>query len=149
MSQYLSLNPLNCGICGGVCESASCVEGECTVAQAIETTGMAENSDASDVPEAVCAAGQVRCSDTCTDLSSDPTNCGACGVVCESLVCTAATCASEVISEDPPPEKSIPSWDEGFTDCWGSCVDLLSDSQHCGACGVICDSGICEGGACQ
>src|SRR4029078_196685 len=35
-----------------------------------------------------CSEGQQRCSGTCVDTSTDPSNCGNCGTVCESGTCT-------------------------------------------------------------
>lgn len=32
--------------------------------------------------------------------------------------------------------------------CFGSCVDVDIDPSHCGGCGTVCPSGICEEGAC-
>jgi murein DD-endopeptidase MepM/ murein hydrolase activator NlpD len=36
----------------------------------------------------------------------------------------------------------------GLTDCGTGCVDLWSDAFNCGACGIACPSGVCEGGTC-
>jgi hypothetical protein len=41
----------------------------------------------------------------------------------------------------------------GLTDCGGTCVDLQSDLNNCGACGEICESGLvpveCRSGVCE
>jgi hypothetical protein len=37
---------------------------------------------------------------------------------------------------------------EGQTACDGVCVDLSSDDEHCGGCGISCGSGTCTDGAC-
>jgi hypothetical protein len=39
--------------------------------------------------------------------------------------------------------------DQGLADCSNGCVDLRTDPANCGTCGRRCQSGICNGGACQ
>src|SRR5215207_1839855 len=43
--------------------------------------------------------------------------------------------------------------ESGLTDCGGTCVDLQSDLNNCGACGEICESGLvpveCRSGVCE
>lgn len=39
--------------------------------------------------------------------------------------------------------------EEAATECSGDCVDLQSDPDNCGECGVRCESGICDAGVCQ
>ena len=46
--------------------------------------------------EDVCAAPDTRCGTACVDLSSDPENCGGCGHVCASGLCSAGMCVGEV-----------------------------------------------------
>ena len=86
-----------------------------------------------------CEAGLTYCegSGTCTDLFSDPFNCGGCGVVCESGVCEAGACI----------QVGCPA---GSVDCDGTgiCTSLLDDPNHCGNCGTVCASGVCDGGFC-
>jgi hypothetical protein len=94
----------------------------------------------------VCVVGDCVCGDlifcngVCVDVSTDPSNCGGCGVVCDSGVCDAGGCVVNATAVCA----------EGLTDCTGAldCVDLSSDSLNCGACGTVCDSRVCEAGSC-
>ncbi len=95
-----------------------------------------------------CAAGLTRCGESCIDLASSASHCGACGRVCDIAHAT-ADCASGACR--------LATCDEGFADCNGDpadgCeVDLLTDTSHCGACATRCAfahaAATCEGGAC-
>ena len=90
----------------------------------------------------VCSPGTVLCAGRCVDPTSDPANCGGCGVscgtsgVCVGGVCTGVACAG------------------GLTWCSGSCVNTASSTAHCGRCnnpcapGLDCVSGVCRLGTC-
>jgi hypothetical protein len=79
------------------------------------------------------------------DLDTDVSNCGTCGnscvaaratPACETGVCVIGTC------------------DQGFADCNaqisdGCEVNLDSDVNNCGACGVACHDGYCVSGVCE
>ena len=77
-----------------------------------------------------CPAGTACCNGTCTSLSSDPHNCGACGNVCPA---SAAICDQGACRDCPPG------------------TDFLWDSRNCGGCGIVCPAqfgcswGVCEG----
>jgi hypothetical protein len=84
-----------------------------------------------------------RCGGACTDLASDPDNCGECGEACEvangTAVCTDGECGIE-------------SCTAGFDDCDsdpanGCEAELAVDALHCGSCGTECAWG-CSDGAC-
>jgi hypothetical protein len=84
-----------------------------------------------------CAGGYA-----CTDLASDPYNCGACGYVCDEPgpseygACINGRC--EYVCA------------EGAVRCEGTCTFLGWDSDNCGACGLVCgDDENCAGGVCQ
>ncbi len=126
---------------------------------------------------AACAAGcsegsePVECEGV--DLSSDPRNCGGCGVLCTSGAqcvagecgCPAGTlqCGACVPADDPancgacgnvcPAGSSCVSGAcecaAGTELCGDRCVALDADPAHCGACGNACGPGqVCDGGAC-
>jgi len=87
-----------------------------------------------------CPDGAPGVGDRCTNLKTDPTNCGSCGNTCPAgHQCSDGTCA-------PCPV--------GQTLCGTKCVDLRQDTQNCGSCGNICpwsphSTPTCVGGACS
>lgn len=85
-----------------------------------------------------CDSGQISCPPgVCTILSTDPSNCGACGNACQNQVCSQGTCADEC---------QLP-----LTDCDGGCVNERADPLHCGGCGLACsnpDRLLCSDGEC-
>lgn len=99
-------------------------------------------------PMCLCPAGMTFCGNCqgdgcrgqCFDLSSDPNNCGACGVACApppffgatgAGACRYGTCELGCF--------------DGFADCNGDLKDycetnINSDPMNCGACGRVCDA---------
>ncbi|OJY14849.1 MAG: hypothetical protein BGO98_38025 [Myxococcales bacterium 68-20] len=109
----------NCGACGVTCAANQ----ECSTFQ---------------FPAACICGGpnEAVCGGQCTDLLSDPQNCGGCFHRCPSdgansrASCIKGYCTSEC--------------EVGFGDCDGNPLngcetDLRHDSANCGACGVECD----------
>src|SRR5262245_52419502 len=82
----------------------------------------------------VCISG-TNCAGQCVDLTSDPSNCGGCGNLCDVTVkCVNSKCSG---------------CQAGFTNCNGNCTDINSDPSNCGACGNACpQGGVCSMGAC-
>ncbi len=88
--------------------------------------------------EDTCPSGQTFCAG-CRDPASfqtDPSNCGACGLVCGTGTCVGGVCQCE-----------------GWTSCPGQnprCRDTQNDPAHCGTCGLACTKpgAGCAGGAC-
>jgi Stigma-specific protein, Stig1 len=87
-----------------------------------------------------CATGTTCCNGTCTSLSSDPHNCGACGHVCAAA---APYCNQGVCISNPCPG--------GGMLCGGACIDTNWDALNCGGCNIrcnpqdFCSFGVCEG----
>jgi len=88
-------------------------------------------------PTPACGDGTSFCNGTCANLSTDPSNCGACGVVCPSSSCQGGTCA--------PAVAGCPA---GTTSCNNTCVNTGSDPYNCGSCGYTCNGLLCSQGQC-
>ena len=94
-----------------------------------------------DCSESYC---DVTCEDAdgflqCTDVTTDPYNCGDCGATCFDGVCFDSTCEAAGYSCE----------DSGLTTCtdaagYDYCADLNTDDFNCGGCGIECPLG-CDG----
>ena len=91
------------------------------------------------------------CANGCTDLTTDSSNCGACGNACgENRACSLTGCVDR-----------CPSTLSSCRDAQGNvtCVDIYNDPKNCGACGFSCpnynnpelhlESSYCSAGVCQ
>jgi hypothetical protein len=83
-----------------------------------------------------CPPYQKSCAGTCIPVSTDPNNCGGCGVTCSaSQVCSASACS----------DGCLP----GLEACNRACVDTQDDSNNCGGCGTTCPTNTgCVAGQC-
>ncbi len=94
-------------------------------------------------------AGQMRCGTSCVDTTSDPLNCGACGMVCPTGLrgtpaCVMGRCALNCTAN--------------YGDCDGlttnGCETITSNNvSNCGRCGNVCPPGpgasaICSASMC-
>lgn len=85
----------------------------------------------------VACDGGMACGETCTDITSDPANCGGCGKPCATgEACNGGTCALLCLA---------PTLDCGGT----TCTDVTTDHQNCGMCNHACAAeDVCSNGAC-
>lgn len=101
-------DPNNCGSCGVSCSANQSCSGGLCIAQ----MGCVSDAD--------CAGGTpFCCSPTCVDRSSDPNNCGHCGVVCQAgQVCVGGACTDRM--------NCLQIFDVCFMSCpvpgWAQCV---------------------------
>ena len=89
----LSTSLQHCGACGHACpvpvnSTPTCANGAC---------GFVCNAEYFACGSGCCEAGKACCQASCTDLMSDPRNCGACGRVCPAPpnatgICTNGRC---------------------------------------------------------
>lgn len=102
-----------------------------------------------------CDVEQLSCGGDCIDAGSDPLHCGACFNECrEQTLCVAGLCRRPCDAGCmEPPEICVGSFCEctpGFTDCSGGCIDLNTDSLHCGQCDRACPQDqACGDGQCR
>ena len=93
----------------------------------------------------------------CVDAQSDPQHCGDCSTKCApNQMCTQyensetgeKITGCKLTTEIPGKEDF--SCEEDKTECWGSCIDKLTDVKNCGECGNACAEGLsCIDGVCQ
>lgn len=99
-----------------------------------------ESNSASSV-EGVCngSGRSLICNGFCTDVLSDPNNCGTCGRICNaSETCSNGWCVSTA---------TVCSL--GQTACGSQCVDTKSDRNNCGVCFKVCPQAqICVDSSC-
>ncbi len=123
----LSSDPENCGQCGNQCStqiadtSVSCDAGNCVV-------------ECDDPDQSFCEDEGI-----CVDLDTDIDHCGECDNACptdgdgvESALCDDSECTIECTD----PEAT-------FCPEVEACVDLDTDDNHCGQCGISCSPGQC------
>ncbi|NJK31176.1 MAG: hypothetical protein HC927_01495, partial [Deltaproteobacteria bacterium] len=141
-----------CASATSSCVAGTCVSSECTPASSAATA----NNDLC-LGDLVCNNG--ICSDpNCTpgELACECNN-GLClgELVCENDVCVVGGDTDTDTTDTTDTDMECPNANEKM--CDGQCVDVLSNNDNCGDCGVACkvfttpspDVGICEEGACM
>jgi hypothetical protein len=152
-SCFDTMDPFNCGGCGNVCISGSCILGDAG-------TGICNCP----LPYSVCPENDGG--SACVDPYSDSLNCGVCGHACPSTQdCVLGECRCKPsptvvecdtdgglvcvdLSTNPDgcgirdPGCEACGGEDSANCCSGFCSNLLGSSD-CGACGNICISGSC------
>src|SRR5437660_1159302 len=78
-----------------------------------------------------CAGGRMLCNGACADVTTDPTNCGACGVTCSDTCVMGACCGDGKVNGSEDCDKTVamnvtcatavaPGW-MGNVACTASC----------------------------
>jgi hypothetical protein len=96
-----------------------------------------------------CATGKDCCAGSCVDTKKDTKNCGTCGNTCSAPANASAGCNDGTCG--------IGTCNSGYGDCNTSAsdgceVNLSSNKDNCGACGMACmlsnATAACVGGSC-
>jgi hypothetical protein len=167
-------DPANCGTCGTSCASgvcytslgsgaeclpssdagdscndgfgcqpgATCLEGSCVTSTGCQGPfGVCQAEDGN-----VGACCQNFFGATCTDLTSDPQNCGGCSVQCPSgQTCAGGLCSGSVSPCLAGRRDAYCDLDAGTSllcCAGGGCVNVDSDPANCGYCGYACNPGL-------
>ena len=164
-------DPNNCGVCGIQCVTgAACNGGTCACA------GATPNECDGGVPAVDGGAGN---SPYCTNLTNDVNNCNGCGIVCNGGIADPNgtwTCAAvqghgdciDVCSTGFTFNPQLGACENGCNGsnngsactttsnaqgiCCGNndCVAYFTDTNNCGGCGIVCESGLtCQNGQCS
>jgi len=158
----------NCGACGHSCllegDGPVCSDGVCR-SEAYQGQEIPVVVEPVHEPRVSCAAGRTPCGGTCTDTSSDNTNCGGCGITCvEGESCCGGVCTNIISNPLNCGEcgRGCPGgavcYDghcfttgcpSTFTNCNRACVHTMSDAANCGSCGHACgEDQTCTSGTC-
>jgi hypothetical protein len=149
----------HCGNCGIACGANEECQGSRCVAVTCSPTCTNNNHCNMGVCQCngadPCTGAQTCCASGCTDTTTDPTNCGACGTKCtDTQLCCGSTCV-------PRDAAHCQACNQGCASSGGSTLPSLccdgngnwqctpESTQNCGTCGHLCMMGqvCCNAGA--
>ncbi len=92
------------------------------------------------------------CGTFCENIRSDPSNCGACGIACGTgSACVNGACVGAPNGSSCAGGSNCQSGicsggvcsacAAGQESCGGTCINTQTDSNNCGACGMVCPGG--------
>jgi hypothetical protein len=132
---------MNCNGCGLLCDSETAIS--CSIpGGGTEGTPRCMCGDFNACPSGSVCVNDPSVGWTCTNLSTDPNNCGAIGNACaEGESCSGGMCVCGATGARCP---------DGQSCCGGTCIDTSSDSLNCGGCGNVCTPNApnCVSGSC-
>jgi hypothetical protein len=164
----------HCGACGISCDTGQmCANDSCVVLAP-------PSMQAGDYAQCRLDDGGLGrvCSGTCSEVATDPVNCGSCSVGCSNgAICDGGVCLDDAGAFDycvadsdcpqgtlcnsnysgcSPPTcgsgNQLCSGDGGGWCCGTECVDIFSDPENCGGCANLCPvalGAVCTNGGCS
>lgn len=139
----------NCGACGNSClhgKGTACASGTCVCGEILEGCGGSRRSTC-------CPPHDAIETSYCANFDEDPTDCGGCGVACDSTQsdrCAGGHCycgSSGALCAGTAEDLCCLN---AFED--GVCVNTTNDVRNCGECGHVCNLGlgeVCVTGTCM
>ena len=143
------------GVCATIfgepsaCDAGACGTGQVCVGSLCVAQVFGQSTD--DSPCALDAGTGLCCAGVCTDVSRSGVACGSCGVVCgPDAGCAAGQCAPVACAPDGGFEAVCALPGGAGVCCGGACLDVSSDTESCGGCGISCPTGQgCTAGRCS
>lgn len=102
-----------------------------------------------------CPGKKIRCGLLCVDVRNDAQHCGGCFVGCATPASCVfgqclASCDQGCAADEECNGDNLCACRDAKTHCGAECVDMGTNSAHCGACGQACGpSQICVAGQCR
>lgn len=135
--------PGKCVQCGQV--SVTCVASGCS--GVVDPSTTTQCNDFKCNTQYTCAAPGGCSGESCCLCQVPGQSCGA-SSACGNGVCESGETSANCPVDCPPQEKCAGNPKE-TTDCDGTCVDLQTSKNNCGACGVSCGDYRCVSGECE